>query len=378
MAGNEILSKAKNAKKDEFYTRYEDIQAELNHYEAHFRGKTVLCNCDDPFESNFCKFFLKNFNYLGLKRLICTSYGGSPIIGRQLSIFDDVDEPLQPENGYVMDIREVPMENGRGVSDMDIYRLLTSKKRGVKKLKESGDFRSEECIKYLKQADIVVTNPPFSVFREYVAQLMEYDKKFVIIGNKNALTYKEIFPLIKENKLWTGNRGFSGGMWFYADYDGKTEKMVDGQKIINVPSIWLTNLDIKKRHEELILYRRYDADEYPTYDNYDAINVDKTTEIPKDYEGVMGVPITFLDKFNPEQFEIVGITKTWFGLASKVYPQQTQIDKSGKKSVVSKLNDGPVLKLSAPPTNQTYYMVDKQYYVQLYARILIRNKHPES
>ena len=204
MAKNENLHKAKDAKKDEFYTQYEDIQNELNHYEQHFRGKTVLCNCDDPFESNFCKFFLRNFNYLGLKRLICTSYGTSPVVGQQLSLFDDENEPVARGHGYVMDIREVPMANGRGVSDEDIDALLKSKRRGVKKLKGDGDFRSEECIEYLKQADIVVTNPPFSLFREYVAQLMEYDKKFLIIGNKNAITYKEIFPLIKDNKLWLG------------------------------------------------------------------------------------------------------------------------------------------------------------------------------
>ena len=179
-AKNENLHKAKDAKKDEFYTQYEDIQNELNHYEQHFQGKTVLCNCDDPFESNFCKFFLRNFNYLGLKRLICTSYSTSPVIGQQLTFFDWMDEPVVRGHGYAMDIREVPMANGRGVSDADIDALLKSKKRGVKKLEGDGDFRSEECIEYLKQADIVVTNPPFSLFREYVAQLMEYGKKFLI------------------------------------------------------------------------------------------------------------------------------------------------------------------------------------------------------
>lgn len=204
MARNEGLSKAKNAKKDEFYTQYEDIQNELNHYEKHFNGKTVFCNCDDPFESNFCRFFLRNFNYLALKRLICTSYSTSPIVGEQLTLFDFLDEPVVRGNGYVMDITEVPMANGRGVSDEDINALLKSKKRGVKKLEGDGDFRSEECLEYLKQADIVVTNPPFSMFREYVAQLMAYEKKFIIIGNKNAITYKEIFPLIKDNKLWVG------------------------------------------------------------------------------------------------------------------------------------------------------------------------------
>ena len=314
MAKNENLHKAKDAKKDEFYTQYEDIQNELNHYEQHFKGKTVLCNCDDPFESNFCKFFLRNFNYLGLKRLICTSYSTSPVIGQQLTLFDWMDEPVVQGTGYVMDIREVPMANGRGVSDADIDALLKSKKRGVKKLKGDGDFRSEECIEYLKQSDIVVTNPPFSLFREYVAQLMEYGKKFLIIGNKNAITYKEIFPLIKDNQMWVGYRGFSGGMWFYSDYEGRTEKIVDGEKLINVPSIWFTNLDHNKRHEELILYKHYygNEEEYPRYANYDAIEVSKVSDIPCDYYEEIGVPITYLDKHNPDQFEIIGASR-WLG-----------------------------------------------------------------
>ena len=205
MSKNAALGKARNAKQDEFYTQYEDIQRELNHYEKHFEGKTVFCNCDDPFESNFCRFFLRNFNYLKLKRLICTSYSSSPVLGAQLLLFDEMEEPVKKGIGYVMDITEpIAMENGMGVSDFDINRLLKSEKRGVKKLKGDGDFRSEECIKYLKEADIVVTNPPFSLFREYMAQLMEYEKKILIIGNQNAITYKEIFPLIKDNKIWLG------------------------------------------------------------------------------------------------------------------------------------------------------------------------------
>ena len=323
MAKNAGLSKAKSAKQDEFYTQYEDIQSELNHYEKHFKGKTVFCNCDDPFESNFCKFFLRNFNYLGLKRLICTSYSNSPVIGQQLTLFDWMDEPVVAGNGYVMDIREVPMANGRGVSDDDIDVLLKSRNRGVKKLKGDGDFRSEECIEYLKQSDIVVTNPPFSLFREYISQLMTYNKKFIIIGNKNAITYKEIFPLIKENKLWTGYRGFSGGMWFFSDYEGKTEKIVNGKKLINVPSIWFTNLDHAKRHEKLVLYKKYygNEEDYPKYDNYDAINVDKTSDIPCDYFEDMGVPITYLDKHNPDQFEIVGSSRNLGRPMSEIAPK---------------------------------------------------------
>ena len=313
MSKNTVLTQAKNAKKDEFYTTYADIQAELNHYEKHFAGKTVLCNCDDPFESNFCKFFLRNFNYLGLKRLICTSYGGSLVAGRQMTIFDDADKPMEPGNGYVMDISEVPMANGRGVSDADIVALLTSPKRGVKKLKGNGDFRSEECVEYLKQADIVVTNPPFSLFREYVAQLMKYDRKFLIIGTKNAITYKEIFPLIKSNLLWLGV-AFPGGNAYFSIPKGQEREWANGVydaksglvKFRNVG--WFTNLDYAMRHEKFIFSRNYygHESEYPKYDNYDAINVDKTADIPGDYFEDMGVPITFLDKYNPEQFEIVG------------------------------------------------------------------------
>lgn len=320
MAKNENLHKAKDAKKDEFYTQYEDIQNELNHYEPHFKGKTVLCNCDDPFESNFCKFFLRNFNYLGLKRLICTSYATSPVIGQQLSLFDDENEPVVQGNGYVMDIKNVPMANGRGVSDEDIDALLKSKRRGVKKLKGNGDFRSDECIEYLKEADIVVTNPPFSLFREYVAQLMEYQKRFLIIGNVNAITYKEIFPLIKNNELWLGASIHSGDRKFYVPDDYPLHAAgcgIDGngRKFIRVKGVrWFTNLDYAIRHEKLVLYKKYygNEDEYPHYANYDAINVDKVSDIPCDYFEEIGVPITYLDKHNPEQFDIIGASR-WMG-----------------------------------------------------------------
>ena len=316
---NAGLSRAKKAKQDEFYTQYEDIQNELNHYEHHFKGKTVLCNCDDPFESNFCKYFLRNFNYLKLKRLICTSYFSSPVVGRQMDLFDTHNEKVQPGRGYVMDVSEVPMENNRGVSDADIDRLLTSGQGGVKRLSGNGDFRSPECVGYLKQADIVVTNPPFSLFREYVAQLVEYDKKFLIIGNINAITYKEIFPLIKANKLWLGYRNLNKDMYFnveaaYQKYlvenkkEGSAYKIIDGVVMGRLASAcWYTNIDHNKRHEKLVLYKRYygNESEYPKYDNYDAINVDKVSDIPCDYFACAGVPITFLDKYNPDQFEIV-------------------------------------------------------------------------
>ena len=310
-AKNSSLNAASVAKQDEFYTRYEDIQEELNHYEKHFKGKTILCNCDDPFESNFCKFFLRNFNYLGLKRLICTSYVSSSVVGTQMTIFDYMDEPVKRGHGYVMDITEVPMANGRGVSDDDIEKLLKSKKRGVKKLEGDGDFRSEECIEYLKQADVVVTNPPFSLFREYVALLMEYEKQFLIIGNQNNITYKEIFPLIQQNKIWLGCK-FGDMAFRVPDYyePRETRFWIDetGQKWRSFGTIcWYTNLDHEKRHEKLVLYRHYygHEEDYPKYDNYDAINVNKVSEIPCDYFENMAVPITYVDKHNPEQFDIV-------------------------------------------------------------------------
>lgn len=310
MGNNASLRKADRVKQDEFYTTYEAVQSELNNYEKHFEGKTVLCNADDPFESNFCKFFLRNFNYLKIKRLICTSYNASPVAGTQLSFFDLIEDTPSSDkaHGYVLDVTKVPMANGRGVSDEDIDRLLRSKKM-VKELKGDGDFRSEECIEYLKQADIVVTNPPFSLFREYVALLMEYDKKFLIIGNQNAITYKEIFPLLKDNKMWIGYK--FGDMSFRVPeyYEAReTRFWVDetGQKWRSLGNAcWFTNLDIKKRHEKLILYKNYSPEEYPFYDNYDAINVDKVSDIPMDYFATMGVPITFFDKYNPEQFEII-------------------------------------------------------------------------
>ena len=388
MANNVLLKQAQKAKQDEFYTSYEDIQAELNHYEKHFRGKTVLCNCDDPFESNFCKFFLVNFNYLGLRRLICTSYKSSFVIGSQFSIFDEDNALVVPEHGYVMDITEVPMANGRGVSDDDIRRLLTSKKRGVKRLKGDGDFRSEECIEYLKQADIVVTNPPFSLFKEYVAQLMEYNKKFLIIGNQNAITYKEIFPLIRDNKIWLGASIHSGDREFRIPphYEARSKSLrIDefGNRYIRVVGVrWYTNLDYSQRHEELISYRSYSPEEYPTYDNYHAINVDKTVDIPGDYLGVMGVPITFLDKHNPDQFVIIGLaperlSEAEASLQIKRYLNAVQHNSDGSTQGGNKVNDGPVLAHDNIPPKFPYYTSESapnKYLQVLYARVLIRRK----
>ena len=311
---NARLSKAKNAKNDEFYTQLVDIENELRHYKKHFKNKTVFCNCDDPYESNFVKYFAMNFNALGLKKLIATCYATSPVMYTQLNLFGEEEESSVIDGGkkpYVIEITEVTDKNGDGAVDLTDFELIL-KKNKPKILKGDGDFRSEECIEFLKEADIVVTNPPFSLFREYIAQLMAYEKKFIIIGNQNAVTYKEVFPLIKENKMWFGVSIHSGDREFRVPDNYPLQAAgyridENGTKFIRVKGIrWFTNLDYPQRHETLILYRNYTEDEYPTYDNYNAINVNKTAEIPCDYDGAMGVPITFLDKYNPEQFEIVG------------------------------------------------------------------------
>lgn len=314
---NRTLQDAKKKKNDEFYTQLADIESELKHYRQHFRGKTVFCNCDDPYESNFFKYFALNFNTLGLKKLITTSYDTSPVAYTQLDIFGGESEPIPNpvRRAYRVEITEVDDFNADGATDIaDIEYLLRNRANTLTLLNGNGDFRSAECIDLLREADIVVTNPPFSLFREYVAQLMEFGKQFLIIGNQNAITYKEIFPLLKDNMMWLGFH--SGAQEFvvpdtnqanntYLDSDG-----VRKAKFGNI--CWFTNLDLQKRHEELVLYKRYSPEEYPKYDNYDAIEVSKVSDIPCDYlpspecGGNMGVPITFLDKYNPEQFEIIG------------------------------------------------------------------------
>jgi len=305
------IDKAKEAKKDEFYTQLADIENELKHYRPHFRGKTILCNCDDPYESNFFKYFANNFNAFGLKKLIATCYNGSPVQGNELMLdFGDFTE--EPKKiAYKVEITEVTDANGDGRIDLaDVRYLIQNGKNVLSILKENGDFRSRECIELLKEADIVVTNPPFSLFREYVAQLMKYEKKFIIIGHQNAITYKEIFPLIKDNKMWLGY-GFKGGAaHFTSPYEDIATAGDHKKGMIRVSGVnWFTNLEIPKRHENLILYHTYSPEEYHKYDNYDAINVDATNEIPVDYNGVIGVPITFLDKYNPDQFEIIRFRK---------------------------------------------------------------------
>ena len=382
-SGNRTLASARAAKQDEFYTQLNDISNELKYYKGHIRGKTIFCNCDDPFESNFFKYFAANFNTLGLKKLIAASYQGSPIVGGVLP-FEEL-AGLQPDSKepYLVEINEVPDLNSDGAINLeDVEHLLRHDKNATRPLRGNdtyggGDFRSRECVEILKQADIVVSNPPFSLFREYVAQLVEHGKQFLIIGNTNAITYKEIFPLIKDNKLRTGNTKFNVGMFFEVPGDWEHFHHIDevtGRKIARVStSCWFTNMDVAKHHEFLPLYKKYSPAEYPKYDNFDAIEVGKVSEIPADYDGVMGVPITFLDKHSLEQFEILGYEKSYH-LQTKKYPVQVQVDKSGKKSNVSKLNDGVAIRVERPPTNQTYYIVDGKYYVQQYKRILIKRK----
>lgn len=310
MAGNSVLNKSKSAlNNDEFYTTYETIEKELCHYYKHFDNKVVLCNCDDPFESNFSKYFIKNFNKFGLKRLICTSYYSSKIISTECVLTDENNEPLADGNGYVLSIDEVPNTINTNSDDLAVQEFLKTKNY-VKKLKGTGDFRSEECVEYLKLSDIVITNPPFSLFRDLISLIVRYKKKFLVIGNANAITYKEIFPLIQNNEAWIGYH--FGDMEFkvpsYAEARS-TRFWIDdtGQKWRSLGNaMWLTNLDINRRHKELELTVRYNPETHPTFDDYNAIECSRVSNIPFDYEGVIAVPITFLNKHNPEQFEIVG------------------------------------------------------------------------
>lgn len=399
MANNkQTLHNAMVAKKDEFYTQLADIEREVRHYKKHFKDKVVLCNCDDPFESNFFKYFVLNFKKLGLRKLIATCYSTSPIRGKhfdytigvdgQMSFFMETTTkaPLisritnqSEKKPYKAIVTTVYDKTGDGGIDMvDIAKLFESGENQLKELQGDGDFKSKECLDILDEADIVVTNPPFSLFREYVNILVEHNKKFLVIGNQNAIGYKETFPLIMENKMWLGY-GFQGNVGFFeSPYEDTAASSQHKDGLIRVSGVmWFTNMDIKKRHEELILTSSYSDDKYSKFDNYNGININKVTDIPMDYTGVMGVPITFMDKYNPEQFEIVGITQSWFGIASRIYPKQTQIDKNGKKTQVTKLNDGPAIKVNEIPKNKTYYKVDDETFIKLYVRILIKNKHPE-
>ena len=332
---NKDLNKAKAAKKDEFYTRLEDIELELKHYRHHFKGKTVLCNCDDPRCSNFFRYFTLNFEVLGLKKVIATCYKNQ-----------DVDLFSQHTcEKAVYQIYEGDKNHNRKVDNEEIE---------VKYLEGDGDFRSKECVALLEEADIVVTNPPFSLFRDFVALLVQHNKKFLIIGSQNAIKYKEIFPLIQANKIWLGTR--SGNMEFTVPNDSEpraTRFWIDknGQKWRSLGNIcWFTNLEHDKRHEELPLFRKYTPQEYPTYINFNAIEVSKTADIPCDYDGLMGVPITFMDKYNPDQFEIVGMS----------------LDLANMSIIRERLgrNDG----------GPTFYIEKNGELVRLYDRIVIRRK----
>lgn len=309
MQNNSILNKAKYTENtDEWYTDYSTVENELGHYVDHFNNKVVLCNCDDPYESAFSKYFLKNFNSLKLKKLICTSYKDSRILEKP-KITDDSNNKLNKKSAYVMVVEQSPFGDKSDIDDNGIVNFL-SNSNIVRKLKGSGDFRSDECIKYLKEADIVVTNPPFSKFIELFSLINKYNKKFLLIGNQNALTYKEIFPYIKNGDIWIGY--CFGDMKFKVPNDTKPRKTrfwidENGQKWRSIGNaMWLTNLDNERKHKELVLTAYYEPNKYPCYDNYNAINVSRVVEIPMDYPGVMGVPLTYLKYHNDEQFEIIG------------------------------------------------------------------------
>ena len=425
---NKNLSNAKNAKNDEFYTQLNDIQAEVNAYIDYdpdvFRGKTVLLPCDDPEWSNFTRFFAQNFERFGLKKLISTSYaaaskkvfnaetqsrgvrrggrGVSPTRPQwyQPTLFEQespqYDEKKTAVKGKIFVLDHDTNANGK----IDFEDLEWEYLEG------DGDFRSEEVCKLRDEADMIVTNPPFSLFREFLAWIVEGEglaaknakgaKKFLIIGNMNAITYKEVFPLIMANKMWLGN-GFSHGNAYFRVADGCRTEYANGVydqqanlvKFRNVA--WFTNLEHGRRHRPLRLMTTADnikfskhkevrGKGYQKYDNYDAIEVPYTDAIPGDYDGVMGVPISFLDKYCPEQFEIVGVAKAGAGdpaLKSKTYPEQIQVAKDGQETLVTKLNDGPVIKISKPPTGELYYKVGTEMFVQIYARILIRARRPK-
>ena len=452
MSKNKTLSAAKSAKNDEFYTQYNDIQKEVNAYLDYdpdtFRGKTVLLPCDDPEWSKFTRFFAENFERLGLKKLISTSYAAaSKKIGElshagarrgggrvqslnapswyQPSLFEQqsphFDAKKTAVRGKIFVLDHDTNKSGR----IDLDDLQWNYMEG------DGDFRSEEVCRLRDEADVIVTNPPFSLFREFLAWILEgksltripqpkavreadalagvrrgeaevgsrvprdrdgnvlatkntkSTKQFLIIGNKNVLNTKDVFPLVMSNLLWSGRTEWAGGMWFETKYEDDVDRVENGVNMKNVASIWLTNMEHGRRHQPLQLmtmadnlrYSRHKEIKehgYRHYDNYDAIEVPFSDAIPSDYDGVMGVPVTFLDKFCPEQFEIVGITKTWFGSATKIYPEQIQVDANGTRKTVTKLNDGAVLKIDAPLHGATYYEIGDEKFIQTYPRILIR------
>lgn len=393
---NQTFKNAREAKYDEYYTQYYDIEREIEAYLDYnpniFRGKTVLLPCDDPEWSNFTRYFAQNFELLGLKKLISTSYAPESKKHKgvyQLSLFETESPRFDKSKTNTHGKYFVLTDDVTGDGRIDLDDLQWDYLEG------DGDFRSDEVTRLRDEADIIVTNPPFSLYREFFAWIMEAGKKFILVANKNCATYKEIFPLIKNNEIWVGVQPMGVDMLFdvakeRAEYLLKNEKEGSKYRIINnvvkarSTSCWFTNVEHGRRHQPLDLMtmednlrfnKHKDWDEKRSYyviDNFDAINVPFIDAIPKDYLGIMGVPITFLDKYCPEQFEIIGITKTWYDIATKKYPNQVQINKDGKKSIVKKLNDGPAIVLKEAPRDETYYMIDNTIYVQEYARILIR------
>jgi len=359
---NKNLHKASKAKKDEFYTQLSDIERELKHYKEHFKDKVVFCNCDDPRVSNFFHFLSYNFEKFGLKKLITTCYQN-----QNADLFSEHKSERAIYLEYTGD------KNGDNIPNPEEI--------GINHLNGDGDFRSAECIELLKEADIVITNPPFSLFRDYVDQLFKYKKKFIIVGHQNAITYKEVFKLIKENKMWLGY-GFKGGAGHFINkhYEDYATAGDHQEGMIRVSGVnWFTNLEISKRHDDLILYKKFTPEEYPKYDNYNAINVNKTKDIPLDYKGVMGVPITFMDKYNPDQFEILGITSgrdEFEAVPTKRYVNAKQINADGSTTNGSKANTRSTL-LSPNKPDGTHYTADNAegYLTILYARILIKNKN---
>jgi len=386
---NITLKKANKAKNDEFYTQLVDIEKELKHYKKQFEGKVVYCNCDDPFESNFFKYFATNFNALGLKRLIATSYKPSPIANTQLGLFGNdktlakvKGRPKATANKFI--INEVHDIDGDGAFDIrDIAEQLKANKNNEwSPMDNDGDFRSEESVELLKQADIVVTNPPFSLFRNYIAQLTEYNKKFLIIGNTNAITYKEIFKLIKDDNLRTGYTNFNVGMFFEVPKEWERYHHIndDGKKIARVStSCWFTNLEVEKHKEDIVLYKKYKEDDYPNYENYEAINISKVQEIPMNYKKKMGVPITFVDKHNPDQFEIIAL-----GIVGSIdfnKNKKMEVLKEGKPTGKFTVNAKGTLYRKYNPEKDEYPafrdIETDNLYSSIYARIIIKNKKPQ-
>lgn len=386
---NILLAAARRAKEDEYYTQWVDIEREMNAYVEYdpdaFRDKVLLLPCDDPEWSNFTKFFALHFSDFGIKKLISTSYAeDSKLLKSNYhpTMFEmeapQFDESRTGSKGklFVLERKDV---NGDGVINIEDLKWSY--------LDGDGDFRSREVLALRNEADIIITNPPFSLWRVFVAWLVESDKQFAIIGNQNALTYKEIFPLVQTNRLWLG-KGFPRNMaHFHTPYRPHGQWIEqEGEGVVRVPSIqWFTNIDHGRRHEPMQLMTMADnirfskhkevrGTDYRSYDNFDAIEIPYSDAIPDDYGDLMGVPVTFLAKYNPDQFEIVGITQSWDGKASRIYPKQIQVSAKGVESAVTKLNDGAAIKVESPPEGKTYYKVGDEIFIKKYARILIRRK----